>query len=219
MQPKYGSWEYELPASQGDQWGGSTPSSGPAEGGFEDPNVAVACGLVDVGKGKGKGKASSCDGGAEADFPPHPPSLAGNGGSSPGMQAFGKGGVTPGKAAGGGGYCPGGKGDVLQPGFSYKGKLAPRKAGFETRPPPTMPPTTKPGGYPSGPMPAAPCDGSSKAPAPQQLPPSLLQRYTCGQKVVALPNLPRVLISSGRRCHQICCCTMAGDHRHAQHSQ
>jgi len=168
MQPKYDSWDYELPENQGDQWGGSAPSSGPAGGGFEDPNVAVAFGLVDIGKGKGKGKAGSWDGGANADFPPHPPSLAGKGGGGPGM--FGKGGC-PGKAAGGGGCCPGGKGDVLQPGFSYKGKLAPRKAGFETRPPPTMPPTMKPGGYPSGPLPAALCDGSSKAPAPQQLPP------------------------------------------------
>jgi len=168
MQPQYDSWDYEPPANQGDQWGGSAPSSGPVSGGFEDPNVAVAFGLVDIGKGKGKGKASSWDVGAKADFPPHPPSLAGKGGTGPGMQTFGKGGC-PGKAAGGGGCCPGGKGDVPQPGFSYKGKLAPRKAGFEPRPPPTMPPTSKPGGY--TPLPAAPCDGSSKAPAPQQLPP------------------------------------------------
>jgi len=153
--------------------GGSAPSSGPAGGGFEDPNVAVAFGLVDIGKGKGKvqskaaswdggANAASWDGGAHADFPPNPPS-------------FGKGGcpgvVPPGRV---GGCCPGGKGDgPPQPGFSYKGKLAPRKAGFEVRPPQplTMPPTTKHAGYPSGPSLVGPCEGSSKSPAPQQLPP------------------------------------------------
>lgn len=133
MQPSYDSWDFEPGQSQGDQWhnegqsmGGSAPSfssaTGPNEG-FEDPNVAVAFGLVDISKGKGKSGGSKGDQGKgrnetwetwdswetsnEGDFPPQPPppamqppyDVSGKGGSlipfSRGDQFAGKGGQSP----------------------------------------------------------------------------------------------------------------------------